>query len=513
MSIFAAVMITTTYKRVFATIAALAAIWSAEGATTLPDTTFSSTKGIEYVVEVRDTVTPPTIGDYVDRYDNRRHTLTFRGSAQRSMPQTGTLTSRPTQIEKVWEFATAYDSRKTSTGVWGGGSGWTGQPLYVEWSDEMVEAQLATSSAILDTARREVIVGSLSGEVYFINYDTGKASRRAHNTGNPIKGTVSLDPRLNGNLYIGQGIPAEEPIGAEVFNIFTHRRIAFYGRDSKSWRRWSAYDPSAVLVGDFIIRASENGTLYKLTADDTRAEIHSLLRYRRRGYPAAGMESSPAVWQNYVYFSDNSGILLCVNAETMRPVWMFSTGDDSDSSPVVAEEQGRVVLYSGTAVDKQGDSGYCNFTKLDALTGEKIWQQRIPCHKIDYAEKLREGGMFATPLLGRANCSHLIFSNICGWGNDNGTLVAIDRSSGNIVYRTRLDHYSWSSPVALCTSQGEMFIFTGDVIGNVYLIDALTGKIIFKKRMAWNFESSPVVIDDCVVVGTRGKHIYKFRIS
>lgn len=494
-------------------IATLIAVCDAMGVTTLPDTTYTSTRALEYVVELCDTVTPAEVGDYADPYADRRQTLTFRGSAQRSMPQTGSLVSRPTKIEKVWEFTTAYDSRETSTGVWGGGSGWTGQPLYVEWSDSLYAMQCETSPALLDTARREIIVGSLSGEVYFINFDTGKASREPYNTGNPIKGTVSLDPRFNGNLYIGQGIPAVEPFGAEVFNLYTHRRVAFYGRDPKSWRRWSAYDPSAVVVGDFVVRASENGTLYKLVANAEHADIHSLLRYRRRGYSAAGMESSPAVWQNYVYFSDNSGILLCVNVDTMRPVWMFNTGDDSDATPIIAEEDGRVVLYSGSAVDKQGDSGYSTFTKLDALTGEMIWQQRIACHKIDYAGKLREGGMFSTPLLGRGNCSNLIFTNICGLGEHNGTFVAIDRASGNIVYRTKLDHYSWSSPVALCTSQGEMFIFTGDVIGNVYLIDAATGEIIFKQRMAWNFESSPVVVDDCVVVGSRGRQIYKFKIS
>ncbi len=480
----------------------------------LPDTMYMSAADIEYVIERHDTVTSPLVTSYDDLYDKVAGTLTFRGSSRRDMPQTGRLALTPTTIETEWIFKTTYDSRQTSTGVWGGGSGWTGQPLYVEWSDSLAEYQREVSPALSEAfGRREIIVGSLSGEVYFIDFETGKASREAYNTGNPIKGTVSLDPRLNGNLYIGQGIPAVEPIGADVFNLYSHRRVSFFGRDSKAWRRWGAYDPSAVVVDNFVLRPSENGTLYKFTADESGAKLHTSLRYRRRGYSAPGMESSPAVWKNYIYVTDNSGAVMCVNIDTMKPVWYFRNVDDTDASPVLIVEDDVPMLYVGSELDKQGASGYCYLTKLNALTGEKIWQNRIACHKIDYAEKVREGGMFSTPLVGRGNVEGLLFVNMCGMGNHTGSFVAIDAATGNIVYSTKLDYYSWSSPVALLADDGKMYVFTGDVIGNVYLIDALSGKIIYKRRVAWNFESSPVVVDDCVVVGSRGREIYKFKIK
>lgn len=483
-------------------------------AQSLPDTMYQSAKTIDYVVERFDTLTPAAVRSFTDRYDSAPGIFTFRGSSRRDMPQSGKLDTIPHKIEKVWSYTTAYDGRQTSTGVWGGGSGWTGQPVYVEWADNIIAQQRAESSALSEEfSGREIIVGSLSSDVYFIDFETGKNSRTAYKTGNPIKGSVSLDPRLNGNLYIGQGIPAVEPIGADVFNLFGHKRINFFERDPKAWRRWSAYDPSAVVVDNFVIRPSENGTIYKLTANSHDVKLHSTLRYRRRGMNAPGIESSPAVWKNYLYVTDNSGTVLCVNIDTMKPVWFFNNVDDTDATPIIIEEQGCPMLYVGSAVDKQGESGYCHFTKLNALTGEKIWQNRIPCHKIDYAGKLREGGMFSTPLVGRGDCEGLLFTNICGLGEHKGTFVAIERSTGAIKYRTKLDFYSWSSPVALYTEEGKMYIFTGDVIGNAYLIEASTGKILFKQKMAWNFESSPVVVGDCVVVGSRGNEIHKFRIK
>lgn len=474
---------------------------------------YPSAEKIEYVVEVKDSETSAQLTNTTDLYDKAPGIFTFRGTARRDMPQSGSLKGRPSGIKRVWTFKTAFDGRETSYGTWGGGSGWTGQPLYVEWPDSLMERQRKESPALTaDFSKREIIVGSLSGDVCFIDYATGRASRKSHKSGNPIKGTISLDPRLNGNLYIGQGIPASQPFGAEVFNLFSHKRISFFGMDSKAWRRWGAYDPSPVVVDNFVLRLSENGTIYKLTASEKSVKTHSLMRFRHRGSKAYGMESSPAVWGKNLYFSDNIGNILCVDIETLKPVWHYDNRDDSDATVVIAEEEGGVYLYAGSSVDKQGDSGYCRFIKLNALTGELVWENKIACKKMIYSEKSREGGMFSTPLLGHGDCEGLIFTNICFMGSDKGTFVAIDRASGKIVYKKRLQFYAWSSPVALYTPDKQMFVVTGDVIGNLYLIEAKTGNIIHTLRGGNNFESSPVVIDNCIVVGSRGREIHKFEI-
>ena len=90
--------------------------------------------------------------------------------------------------------------------------------------------------------------------------------------------------------------------------------------------------------------------------------------------------------------------------------------------------------------------------------------------------------------------------------------MAIDRASGKVVYKKRLQFYAWSSPVALYTPDKQMFVVTGDVVGNLYLIEAKTGNIIHTLQGGNNFESSPVVIDNCIVVGSRGREIHKFEI-
>ncbi len=480
----------------------------------LPDTCYQSATEITYKIDVLDTVTSPKLRSFKDLYADAPGTFTFRGSPRRDLPQCGKLDSIPSKIRRVWYYRTDFDTRKTDYGTWGGGSGWTGQPVYVEWNDSLMELQRRESKMLTSNfSSREVIVGSLCGNVYFLDFNTGKESRQPFKGKNPIKGSVSLDPRLNGNLYIGHGIPAEDnTIGAVAFNLYRHKQLSYFGRDNKAWRRWGAYDASAIVVDDFMIRISENGTIYKYITDGTTFKLHSAMRYRCKGV-APGMESSPAIWKNYLYTSDNRGNILCTNINTLKPVWWFDNHDDSDATIVVAEEEGRVVLYTATELDKQGSSGYCYFTKLDAMTGELIWQNKIRCRKMGGGEKPLEGGMFSTPLLGRGNCEGLIFTNICGMGSsDMGTFIAISRKTGEIVYRTRLAYYAWSSPVALYTPDERMYVFTGDVQGNAYLIDAECGKILFRETMGNNFESSPVVVGNSVVVGSRGREIYRFEI-
>lgn len=503
----------TGLKRVVSLALMLFAVDTASAQCDLSDTTYTSAKGIEYQIEILDTLADANLRSHRDLYADAPGIFTFRGSPRRDMPYAGKLDSVPSLIEVAWTFRTDFDSRQTDYGIWGGGSGWTGQPVFVEWSDSLMDMQRERSTKLTaQFSNREIIVGSLCGNVYFIDFATGKASREALIGKNPIKGSISLDPRLNGNLYVGQGIPSEGAIGAVVYNIFDHKQLDYFGRDNKAWRRWGAYDASAIVVDDLVIRPGENGTIYKLATTENSVSMQSKMRYRKGGI-APGIESSPAVYKNYLFTSDNRGNILCTNINTLKPVWCFSNADDTDATIIVAEEDGEVVLYAGSAVDKQTSPGYCHFTKLNALTGEVIWQNKIACRKMGDSTKTIEGGMFSTPLLGHGDCEGLIFTNICGMGtSDTGTFVAINRKSGKVVYSTRLAHYSWSSPVALYTADEKMYIFTGDVIGNAYLIEASTGRIIFKQRLANNFESSPVVIDNYVCVGSRGREIHMFRI-
>lgn len=481
--------------------------------TFLPDTVYASADALDWTVETRDSL-PQELDDVVDMYEKSGGVFTFRKGLKRDAAFGGKIKGTPSTVETAWTFDTKYDSQPTKYGTWGGGTGWTGQPLYVKWKKEDIAKFKENPSALTsDFTGEEIIVGSLCGNVYFLDFHTGKPSRRPFESGNVVKGTTSLDPVLK-NLYVGHGVPHGEPFGCMVFDLLKHERTFFFARDAKALRGWNAFDSSPVVAGGYLFWAGENGSLYKFRREQGSLSVASVLRYRAEGV-APGIESSLCVYRNYGFFSDNRGNIVCVNLNTMKPVWHCKNLDDSDGTPVCKVENGHPYIYTACEVDKQGDSGECRFLKLDAMNGNIVWERLIHCTRFILPDKTLDGGMYATPLPGSGDSEGMVFANICRnkAGRKLGELTALSTADGSTRYTVPLDYFAWSSPVALHNEKGEMFIFTGDASGKIYLVKAKTGEVIFKKHVANNFESSPVVVGNSVIVGSRGTSIYKFIVK
>ena len=94
----------------------------------LPDTMYASVSALEYKVELDDSV-PHFLKDFDDRYDRIDRVMTFRKNLRRDADFKGSVKGIPDTIEIAWSFDTPYDTARTKFGSWGGGTGWTGQPL------------------------------------------------------------------------------------------------------------------------------------------------------------------------------------------------------------------------------------------------------------------------------------------------------------------------------------------------------------------------------------------------
>lgn len=477
----------------------------------LPDTVFSSVEKVNYIVDLVDSSINAKVDPLTDLYTSQPSIMTFRRGPKRQGNFNGTIDTFPTQIVVDWRFDTAHDSSK-GNGRWGGGTGWTGQPLYIEWPDSLVN-KLKTSGLVNDNFNgKEVISASLCGQVYFINPDNGKPTRNAINIVNPVKGTPSFDPTFNGNLYVGEGIAYERPFGALVINLFENKVSDFFPEDKKAYRRWGAYDSSPVRVGQFLIRPGENGTLYKFLIEPGKLTLQSALRYKVNGQ-APGIESSIAIYANYGFITDNAGNVMAVNLDTMKPVWYYDLGDDTDASPMVVVEDGEPYVYFGCEIDNQV-KGFANFVKLKALTGEEVWKIQVEGHNHDVDTRHFDGGFYSSPLLGQGDCEGWIFTNVVkNTKGQNGNFMAIDRKTGKVVYEIPLKYYSWSSPVGLLTNKNEMVVVTGDCAGNLYIINGKKGEIVTTERVGHNFESSPCLVGHSFFVGSRSNGIFKVTLK
>jgi len=483
--------------------------------TPLPAEPLASVSEIDYSITVFDTTVSGVLDDMKNVYLDAQGQYTFRGNPLRNAAFGGRVKGTPTKVVESWVFKTDFDDTHTSMGMWGGGSGWTGEPVYVRWTAEQMDRFKAQSPALTaDFGEEEIMVGSLCGNVYFINFQTGKASRQPIDVTNPIKGSISLDPSLNGNLYVGQGIPKVAPMSQLGIDLFTHQIFFTSGRDPNAWVGWCASDSSPVRVGQFLFWPGENGTIYKYLIKAGQLIKHSTLRFRAKGDNAAGVENSICIYKNYGFFGTNHGDILCIDLNTMQPVWHYDNHDDIDASIVCEVVDDVPYLYSGCEVDRQGLQGFCHLVKLNGLTGAVVWENRLPCEKLNLNGKHFDGGLYSTPLLGQGDCDSLIFANICQFETPNkADFVAFNKHTGDIVYRVRLKTFAWSSPIGFLNEAGKQYIFAGDSSGFAYLIDGKTGEIIFCQHMVNNFESSPVVVGNQFVVGSRGQEIHKFEIQ
>ncbi len=457
---------------------------------------------------------------FTDDYNDKYGVFCFRGNAQRNNPVRGKLKGKPTTFRVDWIFTTDQDNRVNETGCWGGGSGWTGQPLVIQWPQGTKQRLFGASDDFLNqTGNKEVVLGSLCGNIYFIDWEKGIATRPHLSIHNPIKGTVSVDPRMNGLLIVGQGIPNGGRFGSYVFNMFTGEEIYHRsGLDSTARRYWGAFDSNSLVdaKSGYWFHPAENGQIYKAKIDKNgNLSGTTKFNYYVPGKGSQGLEASMGAWNNLGYFGDNNGNVFCLDLMTMRPIWYFDNLDDTDASMVLdLQEEDHPYLYIGNEVDIQGESGTAYIRKLDALTGEEIWKVSRVCAATTLNGRINSGGVLASVLPGKEKASNLVYGIFSRTSNSfAGEFVAIDKTTGKEAFVIKLPNYSWASPIALYDKQGNCYLFFTDVFGNVYLADGLTGEIIHKEYIPVTWESSPVAWDNRVVVGARGNKIYSFVIE
>ncbi len=444
----------------------------------------------------------------------------FRGSHQRNKPSRGVIPSGTTVVTQAWEFKTHYDGTTTDYGTWGGGAGWTGQPMAIRWSLEQKEKLGIHDTAFVNnTEAYEIIIGSLCGKIYFLDSETGKPTRPHLSIGNPIKGSVSVDPRKNGLLYVGQGIQHGSRIGAYVFDMFSGKEVLFInGKDPQASRQWGAFDSNPMIDENSgqVFWPAENGLIYAFNINENlevgpiyKMQYHHDLLFRR------GIESSMAVINHYGFFADNSGSVVCIDLKTLKPKWNVSNNDDSDASITIdREDDQKYYLYTGNEVDRLAPVNTAYFRKLDAQTGSEIWRVGRSCRGTAINGKTNSGGILASPVIGKNSGKDLVYTVFSRIDTQNrGEFIAINKHTGEEVFSVILDQYSWSSPVDIYDEQGNIYIFLTDVSGNIYLLDGLSGEVLLKNKTGYTFESSPIVINDRIFIASRGQAILSFKFE
>ncbi|MEE0426074.1 MAG: PQQ-binding-like beta-propeller repeat protein [Blautia sp.] len=455
--------------------------------------------------------------------------VTFRGNNFRDNPVYGTADMKKNKLTSLWSAKT---SSITYNGATWSGSGWTGQPLMMKWPKKVKKVMNMYDWAKEKDDLVEVIYACMDGYVYFLDLETGEATRDTLNLGFTFKGSGALDPRGYPILYVGAGYDSNQGT-ARVFvvNLLDCSVMYTFGNnDPFSLRGALSYFDSSPLVDavtDTLIYPGENGILYLIrlnTQYDQEAGTLSINPdhivkwhyYGNRTSVASywlGMEDSAAVYGGYLFVTDNGGNLMCLNLNTLQLVWAQDTLDDSNSTPVLSIEDDHLYLYVSTSFRlgwRSSSSAEVPIWKIDAQNGRIIWKTSYECYSDDGVS----GGVQSTIALGKKKLSDYIYVTVAKTGAQyDGVLACLDKKTGEVKWEHKA-YYAWSSPVCVYNSDGSGKVLYCSCGGKAYLLDGNSGKLLDENEISSGaIEASPAIYNDYMVVGTRDCRICGLKLE
>lgn len=398
------------------------------------------------------------------------------------------------------------------------GCGWTGQPLVAQWDRETRVIMNLYEEKKEKDGLVEAIYAKLDGYIHFIDMEDGSATRDPVYIGSVFKGSGALDPRGYPILYLGAGLSVGSgPQCIYAVSLINGTILYKLSGDHKDAHRyWYGFDggPLVDAETDTLIWGGENAVIYTIklnthydktagtltmAPDDPVVSIYTSKYSRAERY--SGYESSVVAADQYLFLGDNSGLLQCVDVNTMELKWVQDLQDDINATPLlerISEEE--CYLYAAPSVDY--NDGNISVYKLDAANGQILWQYDAKC--IDDAAF--PGGVMGSPLLGQAGSSMdgmVIFCIGRTPTYRSAQVIAFDKETGEILWQQEAGNNVWSSPVALYTEDGTGYIFLADISGTCYLLNGENGEIADTLHLKQTVESSPVSFGNKVLLGTR----------
>jgi len=384
-----------------------------------------------------DTVPGWTVGEQWGSVDG----LTmFRGSPTRTFYGTGPLAASPSE---VWRYPNSQMCSTSSAGgeskVWCG-MGWTGQPVVYERED----------------GKTELIFGAYDRAVHFVDGETGQDLRPKFTTGDLIKGSVTLDPDGYPLIYFGSrdnrlrivALDRDQP--EELWSLDANAVNGIWNND---------WDGNPIIIDDIMYEGGENGWFFAFELnreylDNGWVNVDPETLFAMPGYDNelisksgrnVSIESSVVAYGQRVYFANSGGRVVGLDVSNIRTgtapiVFDYYAGGDIDATMVVDEDGFLYVSIEHepsqmNSVERARNLEVGQLIKLDPYTDgdPRIWG-------IDLTSGDSDAGIWATPALHEG----LLYVN-----THLGDLIVVDSTSGEILWSDPVGWHSWSSPVVI----------------------------------------------------------------
>jgi outer membrane protein assembly factor BamB len=192
------------------------------------------------------------------------------------------------------------------------------------------------------------------------------------------------------------------------------------------------------------------------------------------------LEFPPVVARGRLYFVDNNGNAIGLDADTGKELWKRRIGRLNASSPAYSKQRLYIVnLVPGHVV------------KLDARTGRILWKRPLP---------------------GRAESSPVVVGRSLYFGCEDGNLYALSTRNGRVRWATGL-----GGPVKAAPAYYGGVLYVGDYGGYMNAVDATSGKLVWQSDSLGQgfgtsgaFYSTPAVAFGRVFAGNNDTRVYSF---
>jgi len=473
-----------------------------------------------------------------DEFTSLTGITTYRGDNYRSSGSSGDAMIETGDMQILW-------SKKLPEFPLSGPAEGTAQPLIIRWPADVMETMTFKTAKKGKVQLTEVIFADNSGYVYFIDLDDGEISRTPMPTIAYSEGTPSLDPRGYPLLYVGQSLQQDGNVYKSrynyfyIFNLITGKELYRFGSSSVepfSDSKWQGYGASPLVYDDRVLIPGESGILYtfKVGAEfDLEAKkvlINTepdLVKYKYEnsvtGYQEdfdepgeqnareikSGTTGSLAGYKDYVFLSENSGFIQCIDINHMELVYAVDIKGNGDFTLSIDEDgfdENRFYLYSGTRVEfddgekdneEQKSTTTAYFRKVDGLTGKILWENAYECLE----SRQFRGGISDACVVGEKGLSeYVIYSVVLEAESSSTKIFCANKSNGEIVWDTEIFAMSESSPTAVYDKQGKGYIVFCDSNGHLHLLDGQTGEAVNRIVLEAGADGSPVIYGNKMVI-------------
>ncbi len=254
----------------------------------------------------------------------------------------------------------------------------------IEWRNENITG--ASSVAVYGNL---IIVGNLSGHLYYVNVTTGAIEKSLLLETSPSYWGIASSPLIynnsvyvttfsNGTLWrldLEGNILWEYTTGGEIAHYTSpaaYNGLIFFAGNESGIHKLIAIYENRTLAWKFpvegkITNSPSIGDNKVFIATDKRLYAISLNGNEVWNVSFKGSMSTAAIAYGRVYIGSSDGKLYCFNATTGDELWNFTANGKIDSSPAIANG----VVYFATNTPEG------TIYAVDAFTGKVLWYYRL----------------------------------------------------------------------------------------------------------------------------------------